>query len=280
MLPETGPVVWLKRLNVYAVTRYDDVRRVLRDAEAFCSGLGVGLNDVANNATRGTTLASDGDTHHRFRRVIGRPMTPKALADLRPSLQDIADDLVDRLVSRGSFDAVTDLAEVIPSNWVPDLLGWPEDGREHLLRWGRTPSTSPVPPTSEPHRSRNAFNEVLRVESPLTGFTRVATPDSDIGGVRVAEGSRVLILYASANRDERRWERPDEFDITRDASGQLAFGYGVHACAGMGLARLEAEAILDALVPRVERFVVGRPTRRPNNLIRAFASLPVTVQPA
>jgi cytochrome P450 len=293
-------------------------------------------------------------------------MTPKALAELRPSLQEIADGLADRLVSLGSFDTVTDLAEVIPSTWVPDLLGWPEQGREHLLRWGadtfdaggplneRCYAAGPgvvemiefandvatshrfplgtmgagvlaaaargdIEPGQcpgllvdylgpsldttisalgsaiwlfgthpdqwdllrrEPDRARNAFNEVLRLESPITGFTRVATRDADIGGMTVPGGSRVLVLFASANRDDRRWERPDDFDITRDASGQIAFGYGVHACAGMGLARLEGAAILEALIPRVERFVIGEATRRPNNLIRAFATIPTTVQPA
>jgi hypothetical protein len=68
----TGPVVWLQRSNVYAVSRYEDVWRVLRDAETFRSGQGVGLNQVANSAARGSTRASDGDTHYRFRQVIGR----------------------------------------------------------------------------------------------------------------------------------------------------------------------------------------------------------------
>jgi cytochrome P450 len=91
---------------------------------------------------------------------------------------------------------------------------------------------------AEPHRAHNAFNEVLGLESPVTGFTRVCPTAADIDEVTVPAGARVLTLYASANRDVRRWDRPDEFDITRDASGQIAFGPGAHACAGMGLARL------------------------------------------
>jgi cytochrome P450 len=365
-LRDAGPVVWLERFNVYAVSRYDDARWVLGDPDTFCSGQGVGLNEFANLGGLEITLLQDGDTHTRFRKVIGQPMTPKALAELRPSLQNIANDLADRLVSLGSFDAVTDLAEVIPSTWVPDLLGWPEQGREHLLRWGadtfdaggplneRCLAAGPgvvemieyanevatnhhfpvgtmgagvlaaaargdIKPDQcpgllvdylgpsldttisalgsaiwlfgthpdqwdllrrEPNRARNAFNEVLRLESPITGFTRVATRDADIGGTTVPAGSRLLVLYASANRDERRWERPDDFDITRDASGQIAFGYGVHLCVGMGLARLEGAAILEALIPRVERFEIGEVTRRPNNLIRAFATIATTVHPA
>ena len=134
-LRDLGPVVWLERHDVYAVPRYAEVRATLADAATFCSGQGVGLNDFINHAGRGTTLMSDGAAHDRQREVIGRPLTPKALAELRPDVQALADDLVDRLVERGSFDAVADLAEVIPVTWVPDLLGWPDDGRDRLLTW-------------------------------------------------------------------------------------------------------------------------------------------------
>lgn len=365
-LRDLGPVVWLERHDVYAVPRYADVRATLADADTFCSGRGVGLNDFINHAGRGTTLMSDGAAHDRQREVIGRPLTPKALAELHPQVEALADDLVDRLVERGSFDAVGDLAEVIPVTWVPDLLGWPDDGRDRLLTWAaanfdalgppnaRAEAAGPglmemvgyaqqvaarhdLPPGSmaagvlaaaargdidpgqcptllidylapsldttisaignavwlfathpdqwerlrgEPERVKNAFNEALRLESPISCFTRIATEPTEVGGVAVPEGARLLMMYASANRDERRWERADDFDITREAAGQLGFGHGVHACAGMGLARLEGAAVLAALAARVERFELGTPVRKLNNLIRAFGSLPVTVHPA
>ena len=88
-----------------------------------------------------------------------------------------------------------------------------------------------------------------------------------------------VLLFSSANHDERNWENPDTFDITRDASRHLGFGYGVHSCVGQSLARLESEAVLRALLARVDRFEVGEPVRGLNNLIRAFKSLPVTVRP-
>lgn len=111
------------------------MRAVLDDADAFCSGHGVGLNDFINRAGRGTTLMSDGAAHDRQREVIGRPLTPKALAELHPEVRKLADALVDRLIEQRSFDAVADLAEVIPATWVPDLLGWPAEGRDGLLSW-------------------------------------------------------------------------------------------------------------------------------------------------
>jgi cytochrome P450 len=132
----------------------------------------------------------------------------------------------------------------------------------------------------EPHRIKAAFNEALRLESPISCFTRVAEVDAVVGGVELPAGSRVLLSFASANRDERRWQEPERFDITRESAGQLAFGHGEHACIGMGLARLEGAAVLSALVERVSRIeLAAEPRRKLNNLIRSFESLPVAVDP-
>jgi cytochrome P450 len=363
-LRDAGPVVWLSAHDVYAVARYREVRAVLDDATTFVSGEGVGLNDFINEGGRDTTLMSDGDAHRRQREVIGRPLMPRALADLRPEAQAIADRLVERLVARGTFDAIADLAQVLPASWVPDLLGWPADGRERLLDWananfdGLGPlnarafaagegllemvayahrlAQSELPAGSmarhiidaaargdidparcpmaiidylapsldttisaignalwlfathpdqwqrlreEPLRVKHAFNEALRLESPINCFTRVAKVDTSIDAVDIPAGSRVLVSFASANRDERRWNRADEFDITRDSAAHVAFGHGEHACVGMGLARLEGAAVLSALVERVARIeLAGQPERKLNNLIRSFRSLPVRVE--
>jgi cytochrome P450 len=365
-LRELGPVVWLSAHDLYAVPRYADVRSVLENPEVFCSGQGVGFNDFINTVGVGTTLMSDGDQHRRLRSVILRPLTPKALAQLRPHAQALADQLADQLVRRGEFDAVSDLAEVLPSNWVPELLGWPDDARARLIDWGSANFDALGPPNARtdaagaglmemasyaghlaqttlpegsmaagilaaaargeiepaqcplaiidylapsldttisaignamwlfanhPHqwqllrrdhdRIKHAFNEVLRVETPISSFTRVTTRTIQIDGVEIPAGARVMISYASANRDERQWDDADVFDITRNSAGHIAFGYGDHACAGMGLARLEGAAVLGALVERVERFELsGPPIRKLNNLIRSFASLPIAVYPS
>jgi cytochrome P450 len=365
-LRDLGAVVRLSAHDVYAVTRYTDVRAVLDDPATFRSGDGVGLNDFINAGGQGTTLMSDGDQHARLRDVVGRPLTTKAVAELRPDAQALADDLVDRLVARGAVDAVQDLAEVLPATWVPDLLGWPADGRDRLLGWAsdtfdclgplndraaaagpgllemsafaQQVASSTLPEGSmaagilaaasrgdieahqcpmaiidylgpsldttvaaignavwlfatnpdqwqlvrrEPERVKHAFNEALRLESPISGFTRVTTRAAEIDGVEVPAGARVLVSFASANRDERRWDEPETFDIGRNSAGHVGFGHGEHACVGMGLARLEGAAVLAALVERVEQFeLTAPPVRKLNNLIRSFASLPVTLHPA
>ncbi len=123
----------------------------------------------------------------------------------------------------------------------------------------------------------NAFEEVLRLESPLQSFTRKATSDYNVEGISIPAGSRVVVLFASANRDERKWEHADTFDVTRNTSGHLGFGYGIHMCAGASLARLEGQAVLGALARRVDRFELGASTRKLNNVIRALRTLSVTV---
>jgi cytochrome P450 len=124
----------------------------------------------------------------------------------------------------------------------------------------------------------SAINEAVRLESPIRGFTRVVVEDTVLDGAELRAGSRILALYASANRDERAWQEPEKFDIKRDARGHLGFGFGAHICAGMHLARLEMTALMVAFARRVSRFELGTPVRAANNVLRGFASLPVTVR--
>jgi cytochrome P450 len=126
----------------------------------------------------------------------------------------------------------------------------------------------------------NAINEVIRYEPPLRAFARVVGQETEIDGVRIPSGSRVLVMYASANRDEREWEEPDVFDIRRDAGRHIGFGQGAHACAGQSLARLEMTAILNALLERVDRIeVIGSPTWAVNNIIHRHERLPLKLIP-
>ena len=128
----------------------------------------------------------------------------------------------------------------------------------------------------DPARIPNAINEILRYESPLRAFARQSLHTTDIAGHAIPAGARVLVIYASANRDELEWQDPDSFNIERDATRQLGFGHGTHACAGQGLARLETTAMLRALLDRVDRIeLTGPPTWAANNIIRRHESLPV-----
>ncbi|AKK25725.1 cytochrome P450 [Mycobacterium sp. EPa45] len=129
---------------------------------------------------------------------------------------------------------------------------------------------------AEPDRIPNAVNEIVRYESPLRAFAREVRTRTDVAGTELPAGARVLVVYSSANRDEREWDRPEEFDITRDAGRHIGFGQGAHACAGQGLARLETSAVLRALVERVDRIeLTDAPTWAVNNIIRRHRRLPL-----
>lgn len=362
-LRDAGLVVWLERHNAWVVARYDAVRTVLRNWATFSSASGVALNDTLNTAMSGNTLGSDPPLHDLLRNVVGSSMTSQALRPTKEMIESRAEALVERLVTQRTFDAVEDLAQVLPQSIVPDFIGLPQEGREHLLDWaeatfnamgpmnercthaikklpelfgyaaqiaasgnlqpgsfgagvleaerdGRITATqcpqlftAYLVPSLDTTISAvgsaiwlfgrypnqwdqvrensslipNAFEEVLRLESPLQSFSRLATSDYDVEGISIPAGSRVVVLFASANRDERKWEHPDTFDVTRNTSGHLGFGYGVHLCAGASLARLEGQAVLSALARRVVRFELGKSTRKLNNVIRSLRTLSVTV---
>jgi len=126
-------------------------------------------------------------------------------------------------------------------------------------------------PTLIPH----AINEVVRIESPIRAFARESIRDHQIDGVRIPSGSRVLMLYACANRDGTKYPDPGRFDIERKPSDHLGFGMGTHFCAGMHLAKLEITVLLQALSRRVVRFIATNPQRRPHNTLRGLKSLDV-----
>lgn len=127
---------------------------------------------------------------------------------------------------------------------------------------------------------RSAYEEVVRFESPVQVFFRRTTRAVEIDGVIIPPTARVAMLFGAANRDPRKWPDPDRFDVARAPMDHVGFGYGVHACAGQGLARLEAHAVLSALLDRVEAInLAGQPRRHLNNVIRGLESLPVTVTP-
>jgi cytochrome P450 len=130
---------------------------------------------------------------------------------------------------------------------------------------------------ARPALATNAFSEVIRLESPIQYFTRVTTRDVDLGdGVVVPAGARTLISYGAANRDSRHFDRPDEFDVTRPLIDHLAFSAGVHACAGQNLARMEGQAVLQALATELDEIVlVGEPVLALNNAGRGYARVPV-----
>jgi cytochrome P450 len=122
-----------------------------------------------------------------------------------------------------------------------------------------------------------AVLEGVRRDSVIRWFSRVASADYEVDGAVIPKGARVMLLYGCANLDERRYPDPDRFDVTRDARDHLAWGTGAHICAGMHLARLEMEVMLEALVEAGVRLTCGDPVRGTNQGLLGFSDLPYRV---
>jgi cytochrome P450 len=132
----------------------------------------------------------------------------------------------------------------------------------------------------EPARVANAVEECLRWVTPVQAFGRTATDDTQLGGVDIARDDFVVLLYASANRDEEAFgPTAGAFDVTRDlGTTHLAFGFGEHLCLGAALARLEARVLFEELLARWPAYeVVGSPTWVHSTLVRGMVQLPVAL---
>jgi cytochrome P450 len=123
----------------------------------------------------------------------------------------------------------------------------------------------------------NTIEEVLRFESPSPVQARYVTRDVDLYGQVVPEGSTMLLLNGSANRDERKFPDADRFDIHRKIDHHLAFGYGIHFCLGAALARLEGRVALDEVLKRFPAWQVDREhaVQARTSTVRGWESLPV-----
>lgn len=358
---DLGPIVELSSHNTLCAARYEDVRAILMNKNVFISSRGVSLNEFINQNLVGTVLSSDPPRHTRIRKTLVKPLQPQALEAIKSRIQSEADALIDDLISKQSFDAVTDLASHLPISIVSTLVGLPEEGRDSMLAWAaaafdaaapmeipRVQAAMPIAggafeymaavkrdqltPGSwadqlfeardrddidedmlvpmmidymtpsldttiagiaqmlklfgehpeqwkmlkqDPALAQNAVEEVLRMEAPIRGFARVANQDTEISGVPLESGARIYAIYGSANRDERYWENPDAFDVQRaNARRHIAFGYGIHQCAGQHLARLEMRCILEAMLQRVNRIEVTNPKYVVNSALRVLASMP------
>ena len=357
---DAGPLVRLRRPDIYAMGRFADVQRALRASEILISGEGVGFSDAFNAPKGMNVIQSDGDVHRRMRSTVARPLSPAILRDARPILKAMIGRRVADLAGTGWFDAMSGLASYLPAEAVSHLVGLPEGGRERMLEWaaaafnvigpeqdpadllklkeafafmatlsrenvrpgswagdlfeaartGRLSPAEAVAATSayvipsldttilamghllcnlganpeqwvllreRPELIPSAVLEGVRHSSVLRWFSRVAAQDYEVEGSVIPKGGRVMLLYGCANRDERHYVDPERFEVSRDARDHLAWGTGPHMCAGMHLARIEMEVLLEALVEARAILAAGEPTMGTNRGLFGFASLPFRI---
>jgi cytochrome P450 len=360
-----GGVQYIPANDAYLVLRHEDALTVLRDPLTFSSRLGSNsapppesVRDEVNRiAAQGlgrprTLLDNDPPDHTRYRRLVSRAFTPRKMAELRPFVEAVADDLIDNWGDPSSLEFVEKFSVPLPVRVIAHSLNIPLDRHADFRRWSDASTSTigaTIPPEqhidnaraqlelqqffvqqfearrtdpqddllttllfshvgaeddgsdaealdmdelvrivqqllvagnettsklinemmlllattegewdrlkADPSRIPAVIEESLRLASPNQGMSRVATRDTTLAGVDIPEGARLVVMFASANRDEQLFECPHEMRPDRDnLRAQMAFGHGTHFCVGANLARLEASVALERLLARVESY--------------------------
>ena len=219
--------------------------------------------------------------------VIG-PMNPRTMENLEIAGElygwcstVTAADLAEGSIGRGIFDAEArgDIPEGSAGHIVHQYLGAGVDTTiasigNIVALFGRHPDQFELV-RKDPSLVPAAFAEVLRFWPPVHAWGRKATRDVEIDGALVPEGAQMAILFGAGNHDERHYADPDTFDIRRNPTDHLSFGYGPHGCAGQGLARMEGHAVIAALANHIESFRTGDEVRVPSNITRSIDQLQV-----
>lgn len=360
-----GGVQYLEANDAYLVLRHDDALTVLRDPVTYSSQLGSNREpppdavreEVARIAAEGlarprTLLDNDPPEHSRFRRLVSRAFTPRKMAELRPFVEQLADQLIDGWDDPSSVEFVEEFSALLPTRVIAHALNIPEDRLDDFRRWsdantatigasipndqhvrnarrivemqrffvdqfearrveprddlfttllnshlGAEDDGSDSTPLemaelvrivqqllvagnettaklitemirliaetdgewqrirADPERIPAVVEESLRLSSPNQGMSRVATCDTTLAGVEIPAGARLIVMFASANRDDAVFGCPDDLQPERDhLREQIAFGHGTHFCVGANLARLEAIVALERLAARIESY--------------------------
>jgi cytochrome P450 len=359
-----APVFYAPKIDFWVVSRYEDIVDIVKDPETFSNArVQEPLHPLSQEALedfrRGvrvvpTTSTADPPLHKRTRKHAARAFSARRVAELEGRIREIANDLIDAMISDGRADLVERFAFPLLASVVFSLIGYPEEDTEMLkswcsdrlkITWGR-----PLPEeqtatiekmatffdyiedfvrrraedlrddyTSDLLRIRaedeenlsfdevvsicyslsfaghetttnlilnglrqvlsrpglwnelredsslieNAVEETLRRDTSVIAWRRSTTRPVEISGIEVPEGARLMLLLASANRDEGVFEDPDAFDIRREnANKHIAFSHGIHFCLGAPLARLEARIAFELLTQRLPDLRLSPPDQR------------------
>jgi cytochrome P450 len=357
----------------WAITRLDDVRAVERDPTTFSSTPTIMIADEAsgfNLADHQMMIMSDPPRHTALRKIVASEFIPRAAQVMRPRIEQLATRIIDGVVDAGACDLVTDIAGLMPSYVIADMLGIPhEDG---VALYSLTEAIHAAPESQaagagmaailkmfnyangvwEARRSQPAddlatliaqasvdgshldvidFNvfflllidaggdttrnlvaggldtlfahpaqlawlmedldarlapaveELLRWVSPVIYMRRTAQRDTDLDGVRITAGQKVVMYFGSANRDSAAFgPTADQLDLSRKPNNHIAFGGGgPHFCLGAHIARVEIHALLRELLTRLVDLRPTGPTEwLPSNFISGPKHLPISFRPA
>jgi cytochrome P450 len=345
-LREFAPVVKLPGEDVVMLARFEQVSSGLRDWKTF-SSTSRPWHDPKSVRPE-LLLTDDPPRHTGVRAVVSKALSPAALNQMAEAFRADARAILQQLRAREGevVDAVADITQAFVYKVLPDLIGLPQEGRQHMSAFGHMVWATMGPMNALFHEAmrdtsgevltwaggvskrenlasgslgmamyeaadrgevtvqeaellvgillsaaadttvitlantlrafsefpdefqrvranpalvKAAFEESLRWDSPSRMAGRITMRDVQVEDYLIPAGTRCGLMFAAANRDPRRWQDPDRFDVTRSNTGHLGFGFGVHACVGRVLALLEAEALLGAFAENVARIESAGP---------------------
>jgi len=260
---EAQPVSYDQATASWHLFRYDEVEQVLTNSTHFSAGEPY---DVTSSR------ACNPLQHHLVRGLIGRSLTPHTVNQLVPYIRARAQALLDQLRPQGSMDVIADLAVPLCQSVLAELVGIPDDHRQHLQQWttALTASTWQEPLTNllgnavlcllehpevierlrhEPAPIYSTIDEVLRYLPPVWTIHRTTMTEVTLGSQHIPAHAQVSVEIASANRDDKYFAQPEQFDIDRIPNRHLSFGDdGIHSCLAAGLTRLVARITLSLVV--------------------------------
>ena len=383
---------------IVLVTRYDDVLEIIKDTDTFSSETGGGAAmpvnaELADRIRKlykeeggykriGTMLTIDPPDQTRYRKLVNKAFTARAVSSLEPNIREISSGLIDSFINEDKVEFVKKFAVPLPVRTIAKALNVPEDRLADFKRWSddniaaigtalsddqrlvhergiiefqhyfaeqfekrrenpeddiltnllnaridkdEDPDLPDEPLTMEemlsiisqlvvagnetttktltemmrllgenpeqwkmlrddPERAGKVVEETIRMTTPTQGFWRFAKRDVEVAGTKIAAGTRMVVMFASANRDESVFPDGDTFDPDRDdLFSHLAFGKGAHYCLGASLARLELRVALEELVKRIDSFELTAANNfdyLPSFMLRGLKSLEIEINPS
>jgi unspecific monooxygenase len=319
---------------------------------------------------RGAFIDLEPPDHTRLRRLVQAAFSKRASESYRLSMEETAEQLLDRAIDKGSMDAIADYATPIPLAMIADLMGVPTEDQMQLVDWstaivklydmrhtaedgvmaeeatlefveymrdliskrkeeprsdlvtalmhaeedGDRLTPDEVIATSilalnagheatvqaignsllalarnprefqhlreEPEMIGTAIEELLRYDTPLQMFERWVLEDSDWDGVHLAQGTKVGLLFGSANHDEDVFDEPERLDLARRDNPHVSFGGGIHFCVGAPLAKVELDVAISHFARRISDFEITTDhLERPKSLVfRGVSALPMSIK--